>query len=56
MCSSDLGTAVACAQLVEKAGAKVIGFGFALELAYLNPREVISQHFDQEVYSLITVE
>ena len=50
------GTAVACAQLVEKAGAKVIGFGFALELAYLNPREVISQHFDQEVYSLITVE
>ena len=50
------GTAVACAQLVEKAGTKVIGFGFALELAYLNPREVISQHFDQEVYSLITVE
>lgn len=50
------GTAVACAQLVEKVGAKVIGFGFALELAYLNPRDVISQHFDQEVYSLITVE
>lgn len=50
------GTAVACAQLVEQSGATVMGFAFALELAYLDPRAVISQHFDQEVYSLIIVE
>lgn len=50
------GTAVACAQLVEQAGASVEGFGFALELAYLTPRDVIAQTFGQEVFSLIVVD
>ena len=47
------GTCVACAQLAEKAGAKVAGFAFALELCYLHPREIIGKCFDQEVYTLI---
>lgn len=50
------GTSVACAQLVERAGGEVMGFAFALELAFLNPRTVIGEHFDQEIYSLIVVE
>ena len=32
------GTAVASAKLVEQAGAEVAGFGFILELCFLNPR------------------
>lgn len=50
------GTCVACAQLAEKAGAKVAGFAFALELCYLHPREIIGKCFDQEVYTLIKVQ
>ncbi len=50
------GTAVACGQFVEQAGASVEGFGFALELAYLNPRDVIAETFGQEVFSLIVVD
>lgn len=50
------GTAVACAQLIEQSGAEVVGFGFALELAFLEPRKVIGAHFDQEIFSLIKVE
>lgn len=50
------GTTVATAQLVEKAGAEVVGFAFILELAYLNPREVIAQEYDQEVFTLIKVD
>lgn len=49
------GTAVACAQLVEQTGAQVAGFGFLLELAYLNPREQISASYSQEIFSLIKV-
>lgn len=49
------GTAVACAQLVEQTGAQVAGFGFLLELAYLNPREQISESYSQEIFSLIKV-
>ena len=49
------GTAVATAKLVEQTGAKILGFSFILELAFLNPREVIAKEFDQEVYSLIKV-
>ena len=51
-----LGACVACAQLAEKAGAKVAGFAFALELCYLHPREIIGKCFDQEVYTLIKVQ
>lgn len=49
------GTAVATARLVEKAGATVAGFGFVLELAFLNPREVIARDYPQEVYTLAQV-
>lgn len=49
------GTAVATAKLVEKAGATVVGFGFLLELAFLEPRKIIAQEFDQEVYTLVQV-
>lgn len=49
------GTTVATAQLVEQTGAEVVGFAYILELAYLNPREVIAQEYDQEVFTLIQV-
>jgi len=50
------GTAVAMAKLVEQAGAQVVGFGFFMELAFLNPRETIAQASDAEVFSLYKVE
>lgn len=50
------GTAVAQARLVETAGAKVAGFAFLLELAFLNPREVIAKESDAEVFSLVKVD
>lgn len=50
------GTAAAQARLVSKAGAKVEGFAFLLELAFLNPREVLAQSSTAEVYSLISVD
>ena len=49
------GTAVATAKLVEQSGAQIVGFSFILELAFLKPREVISQAYDQEVYTLVKV-
>ncbi len=50
------GTAVATAKLIEKAGAKVMGFAFVLELAFLNPRQIIGKEFDQEIYTLVKVD
>ncbi len=49
------GTAVATAKLIEKAGATVEGFAFILELAFLNPRDIIAKEYDQEVFTLIQV-
>lgn len=49
------GTAVATAKLIEKTGATVVGFSFILELAFLNPREIIGREFDQEIYTLVKV-
>lgn len=49
------GTAIATARLVEQAGAKVIGFAFLMELCFLNPRDIIAEHYDQEVFTLIQV-
>lgn len=49
------GTAVAVAKLVEQAGATVEGFGFILELAFLNPRDVIAKDCPQEVFTLVKV-
>ncbi len=50
------GTAVACAKLVEQAGAELAGFAFVLELAYLHPREIIEKEFSQEIYTLVKVQ
>lgn len=50
------GTAVAQARLIEAAGAKVAGFAFLLELAFLNPREMIAKESDAEVFSLAKVD
>jgi len=50
------GTSVASAQLVEQAGAEVVAFAFILELAYLNPREIIGAEFPQEIFTLIKVD
>lgn len=49
------GTAIAAAKLAEQAGASVAGFGFILELAFLNPREIVAQECDQEVFTLVKV-
>lgn len=49
------GTAIAAARLVEQSGAEVEGFAFILELAFLKPREVISEACDHEVYTLVKV-
>ena len=50
------GTAAAQARLIAKAGAKVEGFAFLLELAFLNPREALAQSSTAEVYSLVSVD
>lgn len=50
------GTAVATGKLVEQTGAKVGGFAFILELAFLNPRaEIAKDYEDTEVFSLVKV-
>ena len=49
------GTAIATAKLVEQSGARVAGFSFILELCYLNPREMMAQDYDEEVFTLIKV-
>lgn len=50
------GTAVAMARLVERSGAKLAGLGFFMELAFLNPRPLLADVTDAEVFSLIRVE
>ena len=47
------GTASALCELVEKAGAEVVGCGFVIELAFLNGRERLA---GRDVRSLITYE
>lgn len=50
------GTCVATAKLVEHAGAEVAGFAFLMELAFLNPRDVLTKDFPgEEIFSLIEV-
>ena len=49
------GTAIAAAKLAEQAGASVAGFGFILELAFLNPRSIVSQECDREIFTLVKV-
>ncbi len=50
------GTAQAMVSLAEQAGAQVVGFGFFMELAFLNPREALAKVSDAEVHSLFVVE
>lgn len=50
------GTALAMVKLVERSGARLAGLGFFMELAFLNPRAMIAQATDAEVFSLVTVE
>lgn len=49
------GTANAQARLVKRLGAKLVGMGFLMELAFLNPRETIAAETDVEVFSLVQV-
>ena len=50
------GTVRALVKLVEDTGAQLAGMGFFLELAFLNPRTVIAEVTDAEVFSLHAVE
>ena len=50
------GTTIATAKLASQSGAKVAGFAFILELAFLDPRKAIAQAYpDTEVFSLVKV-
>lgn len=50
------GTAQAMVDLARQAGAEVAGFGFFMELAFLNPREALLAAADVDVFSLYVVE
>ncbi len=47
------GTVRALVKLVQETGATLAGMGFLLELAFLNPRKVIAEESDAEVFSLV---
>lgn len=49
------GTAIAMLQLVEDLGAELVGMGFFMELAFLNPRKALEKATDAEVFSLVQV-
>lgn len=50
------GTAVAQLKMVEHFDAQIAGLAFLMELDFLNPRKLISQHTDAEIYSLVHVQ
>lgn len=50
------GTAAAMAALTERCGATLAGMGFFMELAAFNPRAIIAQATDAEVFSLVTIQ
>ncbi len=47
------GTAAAAGRLVEKLGAEIIGFGFLIELAFLDGRKTLSQY---DIHTLLRYE
>ncbi len=49
------GTAIAQAQLIERAGGKLAGMAFVTELAFFNPREIIGKKYKTDFFSLVTV-
>lgn len=51
------GTVEATGKLVRDMGAKLVGYGCILELAFLNPREKLTpSNEDVELFSLVTVD
>lgn len=50
------GTTAAMVRLIQSTGARLAGLGFVMELAFLDPRAVIAEATDAEVFSLIAVE
>lgn len=50
------GTAVAQVKLIESIGAQVAGLAFLMELAFLNPREIIAEVTDKELFSLVQID
>lgn len=49
------GTAAATGKLIQEVGGELIGYACILELTFLNPKEVLSQAGDQELFSLVKV-
>lgn len=49
------GTAAATGKLVQEMGAELIGYGFILELSFLNPQKALAETGDQELFSLVKV-
>ena len=50
------GTAVAQVKMIKDSGAELVGMGFLMELAFLKPRELMAEHTDAELFSLIQVD
>ena len=50
------GTVCAQTKLVQSGGAEVVGYGFLIELAYLNPRKMLAELSDAPVESLVIIE
>lgn len=50
------GTAAAVGKLVQDMGAELVGYGFLLELAFLNPRAALAKAGDAECFSLVKVD
>lgn len=49
------GTAVAQIKLINHIGAKLAGMAFLMELEFLNPRALLAQHTNTELFSLVKV-
>ena len=49
------GTAEAQAKLIKQFSASLVGMGFLMELAFLNPRQAIAKVTDADVFSLVQV-
>ena len=43
------------AKLIKQFGASLVGMGFLMELAFLNPRQAIAKVTDADVFSLVQV-
>lgn len=50
------GTALAQAELIARSGATLVGMGFLMELAFLDPRGKIASHINTDIYSAIIIE